>query len=607
MSRRVSSFPRLDARDHERNYERFIRAIRACNDVPDARRLRSQLASQLRREAGNDGHDPLYVRRLEIGKQILDRKIAHLSAGEPSRRSRSLARTTSGIPSSRPEHRVNLIDILQEPAGLSYFMEFMDRRRSMTVVQFWLVVEGLRNPLEDDPGEDDGLQGSLDWSESDRNDLVQIDRAYLSRPDLGLSLELREPVSVFLAEGARATPTQYYRARQAVLKAQTAALAEMNHRDFPDFKESDLFFKYMTSDEASDDRASPALSPTRRRSDESTRPESTILRKSSAFTSRWSRLRGSATSNGDTGPSTTGSDDHPSVQRSLDGLSSAARVDESYLSDPLSNSIPSLDTDLDYSCDDLVGPDHETVQAVEAALNDIVQEKPGKADSRFGDSDLGVRSSTEDHGTGSSLSGDDGPRRVFGVQRQTEKPSIASLGLVNPSSRIGVFTDDDLFADEDKYLEDEHDDPEEDEDGEDEEEQVMEENVSEQHVVREAVPVDLGLDEAILVLNSEIDKLVAQDNVVDSLTLKAELTNHAAELRILRKSKASLQREIQRKELQRQRYVLQERDNKFHGRATVRIKSVMVDTEGDGHEYAICQFSSIFILIGICSEKEEKN
>jgi sorting nexin-25 len=80
---------------------------------------------------------------------------------------------------------------------------------------------------------------------------------------------------------------------------------------------------------------------------------------------------------------------------------------------------------------------------------------------------------------------------------------------------------------------------------------------------------------------------VGQESIVDSLTSKAELTNNAAELRILRKSKASLQREIHRKELQRQQYIVQESDNSLYGRATVFIQSIMVGTEEDGKEYAM--------------------
>jgi sorting nexin-25 len=146
---------------------------------------------------------------------------------------------------------------------------------------------------------------------------------------------------------------------------------------------------------------------------------------------------------------------------------------------------------------------------------------------------------------------------------------------VNPSSRIGVFTDDDLFPDEEKFISDEHEDPEEEtEPGVDEE-------------VHEAAPGDLGLAEAITALTTDIDRLSAQDAVVDSLTRKAELTNNTAELRILRKSKASLQREIRRKELQRQQYVVQESDNSLYGRSTIKIKSIMVGKEDDGREYAV--------------------
>lgn len=86
---------------------------------------------------------------------------------------------------------------------------------------------------------------------------------------------------------------------------------------------------------------------------------------------------------------------------------------------------------------------------------------------------------------------------------------------------------------------------------------------------------------------NDIDRLVAQEAIVDSLTRKAELTNNTSELRILRKSKASLQREIRRKELQRQQYVVQESDNSLYGRSSVKIKSIQVGREDDGREFAM--------------------
>ena len=110
------------------------------------------------------------------------------------------------------------------------------------------------------------------------------------------------------------------------------------------------------------------------------------------------------------------------------------------------------------------------------------------------------------------------------------KPSIASLGLVGQPSSRGVFVDD-LFGDEaDKFAEDEKED--------------SEALGSDEDLVQEAAPGDLGLTEAIGALNQEIERLQAQKGIVDSLTTKAELTNNMAELRILRKSEQSLQREI---------------------------------------------------------------
>ncbi len=88
-------------------------------------------------------------------------------------------------------------------------------------------------------------------------------------------------------------------------------------------------------------------------------------------------------------------------------------------------------------------------------------------------------------------------------------------------------------------------------------------------------------------MTNDIDKLATQEAVVDSLTKKAELTNNNAELRILRKSKASLQREIRRKELQRQQYVIQESDNSLYGRSSIKIKSIQVGREDDGREFAL--------------------
>ncbi|ANB14223.1 Mdm1p [Sugiyamaella lignohabitans] len=101
-----------------------------------------------------------------------------------------------------------------------------------------------------------------------------------------------------------------------------------------------------------------------------------------------------------------------------------------------------------------------------------------------------------------------------------------------------------------------------------------------------AAPGDLGLTEAITMLSKEIANLYSQEEVVDFLLKKAELTNNQSQLRILQKSKASLDREIHRKELQRQQYIVQESENSLYGKSDIFIQSYVHGIE-DGGEYVL--------------------
>ncbi|KAI1272381.1 PXA domain-containing protein [Xylaria sp. FL0933] len=579
------AFPRLAPGDGERRFERFIRTIRKMNNLSDARRFRSEVASQLKKDSQQQQHDQVYLRRLEMGKRLLDQRVQQLAASGDRRPVPSSARTSASSVASRLEH-ASLVDILRDVSGLSYFMEYMDRQHLMPLVQFWLVVDGFRNPLEDDMADDDALPSTLSpWTDSDRVDLAQIDQAYLSRLDLKILPSARQPIREFLDAGKSATPEQYYRARRAVLKIQSLVLEDMQSRHLQAFKKSDLFYKALASEEASktsalphQTQAGPSTSPQLQRGSRSYSPKpSSIARLHQKLGVPTSHLKRGLSASDLKNMSTNGAltpEPQNGQRRSMDENASSPLFDDDDLdNDPLGDSVQSLDQEPSKPV-----PDTHVVQAMEAALIDIMEdERPRTAE------DLRQSLFSNEDGASSLFSGHDNEstkgsidvQRPLASGKDVEKPSIASLGLVSAASRIGVFMDDDLFNDEERLLSDEQDDND------------VEQHTDVEDEVHEAAPGDLGLAEAITILTNDIDRLVAQEAVLESLTKKAELTNNTAELRILRKSKASLQRELRRKELQRQQYVIQESDNSLYGRASIRIKSIQVGREDDGKEFAV--------------------
>ena len=581
ISRQSQDFPILAPDDSERSFERFVRAIRRTNNLSDARRFRSQISSQLKREATVVGQDQLYVRRLATGKRVLDQKIAKLAikGGLDITLPRNDGPRKDDDARSRES---TLAEVMHSSSGLSYFMEYMDRHGQMSSVQFWVVVDGLRDPLEDDFGDEALNNDPSTWSETDRTDIAQISEAYLSKPELGIPEESQSAVKAFLRAGRNATPVQYRQARTAILTAQSAMLEELELRHFPSFKKSDLYYKYLASDEGSKESSRLVRDPAPRivpaKLNQPQVPAPRMGRTHSQPPYRAKDLRRAAMSSSDIRNTNVRcmTDEEPStLRRSLETVRPKPLFDDDYDTDPLANSTDSLGFE---SANGDAASQTRVIESMEAALNDIITEDP-KGDGVDKSRDSLLSSPTSSH---KSMVTSESLRRSFDFPRigvvtgDKARPSIATLGLVNTASRIGVFSDNDLFPDEEKFLEDEHADPEPE----------TPSHLSEDDV-QKAAPGDLGLTEAILFLNKDIEKLISQDSIVDALTRKAELTNNIAELRILGKSKSSLERELRRKELQRQQYMIQESDNSLYGRARIRIKSVMVGNEEDGREFAL--------------------
>jgi len=538
-------FIRLTPKDDERSFERFIRSIRLCNNLSDARRLRNEITAQLKRDAKLENVEGfgVYLRRLETGKRLIEQRVAQLSAGPGKAVDQGLVRSQSEIVLPAKSHSsrlesATLEEVMQDSAGLSYFMEYMDRKQRLELVQFWLVVSGLRNPLEEDiPSSDEedsvatAAANFAPWSASDRNDIAQIHDAYLSKSELRITDKPRRAIKQFLKYGDKATQSQYVRARFAILRAQTAVYNDMQKNDFPGFRASDLWYKFLASGERTAGGAA-------------------------GFNQKIFDERVSSPGRGSTG------------RHSFDGRSRIDNTDSySADTDPLSAFAHNIGTTtiVEWSNEDplfptgpqLPGihtPESNIVEAMEAALNDIIEGRPSAAD---GSPLLGAASlfGTSDQSQRSSL---DSTRERPEAKKDKKKsklppPSLSSLGLLGEQPSGGVFKED-LFPEENPRVAESLDYTQVD--------KTVHDNTDDE--IHQAAPGDLGLAEAIVALTYDIEKLCTQEAVIDSLYRKAELTNNTVELRILRKSKSSLQREIRRKELQRQQYIVQESDNSLY-------------------------------------------
>ncbi|KAL8739940.1 MAG: hypothetical protein Q9190_007300 [Brigantiaea leucoxantha] len=581
----MPALPRLGPKDDERKFERFIRAIRKCNNLPEARRFRSEVASQLRKESIREGQDLTYLRRLENGKHLLDQKVGRLVAvgGTSGAQTAQQAELNGANPSRMLNQTIT--QLLHDATGLSYFMEYMDRQHLITLVQFWIVVDGFRNPLEDDNIADNSISVTHDqWTESDRTDIVQIYETYLCKPPFNVPETSHQAIREFVSGGKNANTQKYLRARSAILKEQSAVLDELQEKHYPGFKRSDLYYKYLSSEDASAKAVKKLGARTVKQPSVDSIPESPskpppVSRTSSRLIAYRGDLRRNASSVSDLKSAAKIVQDgqHPQSRRSLDVDTSGPLFDDDLDSDALAQSTYSIDNESMNGVDNEGGEKEQMVEAVEAALTDIITDRPKAEDPKGSLFDDPEPDFPIPAGADSPRSSGEFLRVESGFSdKAKQRPNLASLGLVNTSSRIGVFSDNDLFGDEDKFSEDEY---------VDSEDPSGEKSLDEE--IHQAKPGDLGLAEAISALSVDIERLVAQESVVDTLTRKAELTNNVAELRILAKSKSSLQREIRRKELQKQQYMVQESDNSLYGRASVDIKSIMVGKEDDGQEFAL--------------------
>jgi sorting nexin-25 len=187
----------ISIRSTAKDFERFFRSIQRCNTLFDVRRLKNDVETQIRKAeaelvggfepelldkaqqsesatnlnplpSGSQNELAKFLERLSAARDILDHRLAELgglsgpvtnsrssdSIGHFEPNSSTSLRALEALhklqPSRNPSQILQEILRDRESPALSYFTEFMDRRQRVKLIQFWLAVEGLKNPLEED-------------------------------------------------------------------------------------------------------------------------------------------------------------------------------------------------------------------------------------------------------------------------------------------------------------------------------------------------------------------------------------------------------------------------------------------------------------------------
>ncbi|TFK77421.1 PhoX domain-containing protein [Pluteus cervinus] len=534
----------ITIRTDVRRFESFLRSIGRCASLLDARRLKNDVVGEIRRTrqllANHEREDYIngektedvvaFLDRLYTAKRKVEERIVVLG-GEDVSRQMSVA---DGI----AHHGLSLRDILQNPNSLSYFMEFMDRRQRSLLVQFWLTVESFKNPLEsvdsDSSGDEDDPINAQAPPETVQEDITMIHDLYFSGPvpHPALSMVSRKYVDNIKGFASSTSPqpvAAQRKIRRSVLLAQRQIEKSME-TDFEDFERSELWFRAVGDTELKDTSVFQADAHARLRSS-SPRPASpqsptprgakgsqvNLPTKSQKKFQRTASA--SSTLSLQSASSSGASPSRPPVS-SIEVLMSPIDMDSDSARAPL----------FDDPEDALQRKEEQQMAAIQAALTDIIaldQEEP------------------------SSSSFTEGKHR-----RKT-----------SASRRAVMFSE---AAYDSSPGEDNNED------------NGVEDSVGDlQGSYHLPAPGDLQLSHEIDRLGDHISRLQAQDAMLDSLIRKAELTGDTQELRLLKRSKSSMTRELRQLKFQKLQYEQQESASRLYSdRTKVSIASSTVGDEG---------------------------
>jgi len=409
---------------------------------------------------------------------------------------------------------------------ITFFMDFMETRNRGSMFQFYLDVSALRNPLEDFYiDQDKGEQDDeyLNDDMSQADDIRQIFKHHMQNKLFSISRQEYNTVNDFI----KTHPDNfklYVSARKSLFKIQADILSRMQTTDFPAFKQSDYFIQMIA--------ASAQLA------------------------------------NAD-------SSDMADNKQCI--------VGEEANGDPLASYEEETDSQNDFSGHQISS---NVVNAVEKALGEITKEDNSSFSTfNFPDGSTNKSSINSDLSLGNNLGSTfttisnhslDKVKRdsIFGTNDKDEA-SLFDDGMKKSSSEISMNTGDAGLFSNVLQMDSSTDSPSS---------STEDLSISE---VRVAAPGDLDLADEIRTINSGIVRIKQQLQIIDSLLKKAELTSNTSELNILKRSKASLDREIRLKQLQKQQYTIQQGENSLYRRSRIKIQSYITSKDEDGKVFVL--------------------
>ncbi|KAG8768998.1 Intermediate filament protein [Ceratobasidium sp. 428] len=517
----------INSRTDPKRFAIFLHSISRCESLLDARRLKNDIMSEIRRTRdllaqhasddwinGERTEDIVaYLDRLYNAKNKAEKRIDALS-GSKMTGPRSPSSLSTPLPLAT-SNKLTLRDVLRDSSSLLYFMEFMERRSHRTLlVQFWLAVDAFKDPLaqldSDSDASDDEQAGPRDATSTAQliEDTTMLFEVYFAQPsraaELGcISAKHIATLTAFVHSEFPPTKIDESRVRRSVMHAQNQVEKAMEE-DFEAFAKSELWHRAVGDMSPSVQR--PPASP------------STLLEEPDTPISEPAPKRG------DDPALIHASQSVPVVPRRP-----IRRREGSMASNDSGRHLSSFDV-LMGSTDDIDGSraplfedvviERRKIDALQAALTDIIADD--------------------------SATHDEKPPHTPSQKSLT--PSFQSSSQKDsqlPRLRHKVFDD----SDHEELPLDQTNVPDEDEG-------II-------PPVQVALPGDLQLAHDVARLSEKIRSLQVQETMLEALMRKAELTGDAQELRLLSRSRNSLVREIRGLTFQRAHYETQEAANRL--------------------------------------------